>query len=69
MPLRLVIPVARQPRLAEARHGNFVSIVPVVVQRQHATPDLAKAIQRIGALDVRVIQCETSVWIRVDHCW
>ena len=40
-PLRLLIPVARHPRLAEALHGNVVSIVPVVVQRQHFTRELA----------------------------
>ena len=50
--LRLLIPVTRQPRLAEALRGNFVSIVPVVVQRQRFTRELPKTIQRIGALGV-----------------
>ena len=50
--LRLFIPVAGQPRLAEALRGHFVSIVPVVIQCQRFTRELSKAIQRIGALGV-----------------
>ena len=50
--LRLLIPVSHQPRLAEALRGHFVSIVSVVVQRQHFTRELPKTIQRVGALGV-----------------
>jgi hypothetical protein len=60
--LRLLIPVPRQPWLAEALDGNLVSIVPIVVQRQHVTRDLAKAIQRIGAL--RVVCCPREPVLR-----